>query len=746
MSKIFKTAILAILLFSLSSVNALTPKVEYIDNVYSNRIIDGKSINGQLGYIYINDSIAFCIDPMKIIGNEYESFSDIWDNYFTKEQQIKLKLIIHYGIGIHENNKYYYMATQELIWRLNHKGEFYFTETNSLDGKKIDIELYKNEILEKVRKHDIYPSFNKSTYTTKLYNKLYLMDSNNVIDDYVYLSGGIVYKKINALEVLVNNPNPTTIKLVKTTKSGKSSNIYIGNGQTLITSNIDERKEAQFNIIPKVSPYLDIIFKEKDNLINDKIKFKIYDHGKSNYIYNGKIFESNSGEFNSDFTIDPGTYEIEYVEIPNNYIFSKLPNKFTIDENNNKERYAFVSYLEKPYGILKINRSAINFDGMEYKLDNMNYKIYANDDIYDNTKILYKKDQLITNITTKKGYVEYILPLGNYRLEEDCNKYNICKHNVENISFQYVDPTIEIYPVAINIVTPLPEINLNITTYKENIDMTYNKYEYFKYNLFASEDIYYLGNLIYKKNELVYSLKSDVYGNISEKLNIAPGKYELKEATDNNIYYYNDSILIDYIDKCTSINKYDYKVYKNLKRGNLLIKVYSEVDEIPEYLMFFYDNKKYKINNKLLIENIKVGSYKLFYDKEYVVKIEDNKTTILEINLLNDRKKDDDSKEGEKRAENDDNQKEKDDELKEEKEINDNQKEQNDNSRGENKENSNEDCANVDNEKITNDGLINMDKSEKLPETYDYLKRYCVLYEIFLIAGMIIKLYAKKNK
>ena len=29
---------------------------EYIDNVYSNRIVDGKSINGQLGYIYINDN------------------------------------------------------------------------------------------------------------------------------------------------------------------------------------------------------------------------------------------------------------------------------------------------------------------------------------------------------------------------------------------------------------------------------------------------------------------------------------------------------------------------------------------------------------------------------------------------------------------------------------------------------------------------------------------------------------------
>ena len=215
--------------------------------------------------------------------------------------------------------------------------------------------------------------------------------------------------------------------------------------------------------------------------------------------------------------------------------------------------------------------------------------------------------------------------------------------------------------------------------------------------------IYYLGNLVYKENEIIAELKSDVNGKINQKLNLLPGKYALEEVTINDNY-------IDKGDVDINVNSYDNNlschIYKYLKRGNLSISVNSNLDEKINYLTLFYDgNKKYEINDNLLIKDIKIGKYKLFYDKEYIVEIEENTTTTLNINLLKSTEEDSNL----------------DIKNEEQKELNSNVK----------NEESNKQKNNIE---------------ETLPNTYNYIKQYCILYEMFLIAGLIIKLYAKKNK
>ena len=762
MAKKIKTIILIAIMVILPKVKAITPKVEYIDNVYSNRIVDGKSMNGQLGYIYINDNLAFCIEPMKIIGKNYQPYIDKLDDYYTKEQQRKIKLIIHYGIEFHKNDPYYYMATQELIWRLNSNGDFYFTKTPSIDGEKINIDSYKEEILKNVKEHDTYPSFNQITINPKLYDTVTLKDENNVLKEFLYgdSNGNDVYKYDNELKIVVLNKSQTTLKLSKTTFSGSISRTYIGDGQTLITSGLFEKQEATINIIPTgVSYYLGIKFKEKNDSIIDKIKFKIYNHNTSNYLLNGKVFETdNFAYFKSDFKVDPGNYEIEYVDIPSPYIASKLPNKFTLDENSEVDlefRYQVISYLERPYGILKINRGATKYDKSIYKLNNIEYDIYSYYNNYNNkSKLIYKKDELVTTITTIDGYAEVRLPLGRYYIVERDNNYGVKKSEKQFVTFKYVDSTTEYYIVEKELISPLPRYEISINTYKENIDTTYSRYEYFKYNVVALDDVYYFNDLVYKKGEIVYKLKSDVNGYISKNFILFPGNYALIENTFNDLYYKSSSIeLINNVNN----NSSNYEIYKKLKRGNLLIKIYSEIDDIPDELTFFYDyNLKYNIKNELLIENIKVGNYKLFYDKEYVVNIEDKETTILNITLLK-------NEEMKTEEEAEDNKEEKEEEIKtdeeaeeiktdEEAEVNKEEKEEEIKTdekakvnKEEKEEMKTEEEAEV-NKVSTIDKKVENNIVEKLPNTYNYLKQYCTLYKMFIISGLIIKLNAKKNK
>lgn len=459
-----------------------------------------------------------------------------------------------------------------------------------------------------------------------------------------------------------------------------------------ITNNFNEigsTKLLDSNTSLFESYYIDINFQIDENLINKKIKFKIYNHNISNYILNGEIFTTdNKGIFNSNFKLIPGKYEIEYVDIPKGCVVPEKPNIFIID-NSNETRYKVISYLERQYGLLKINSGLSKIDGSIYKLSDIEYNVYAYSRIYDyDRKTIYLKDQLVGTLKTINGYAELKLPLGRYYIikKDDENQ------NKKYFSFSYDMTEPNTYPLDLDLTTTFPTFDLSIVTYKENIDKTYSKYEYFKYQLKAKEDIYYLGNLIYKKDETISELKSDVNGKINEKLNLLPGKYTLEELTNNQEYINKDNIDIN-------IKLYDNNLscvlYKYLKRGNLLVNINSDSEEKINYLTFFYnENKKYEINDKLLINDIKVGKYKLFYDKEYIVEIKENDTTTLNINILKN-----------------------------------------------NEEKSNLEIKNEEQEKVNT-----VEELETLPNTYNYMKQYCILYEMFLIAGLIIKLYAKKNK
>lgn len=780
MFKIFTIATLMFLI--IPNVNASNNiEVQYIDDVYSNRIINGETMSGKFGYIYIDSQLGFCIDPLKIVGNNYEIDDSKIDEYYTKEEQRQLKLIIHYGANTHLNNYYYYMATQELIWRIK-GGDFYFTDIN---GERIDIEIYKDEIMEKVLKHDLLPSFSNIVLNPKLYDEVILNDDNKVLKNYIISNPGNnkVTKKDDSMIININDKMVSNIELTYTVSSGLSSHTYIGNGQTLITSRLAEQKTTYVHVEPSgVSYYLKIKFLEGDKSIFGKVKFKIYNHNISQYIENGTIFESNMfGVFESDFKLDVGIYEIAYIDVPNGYIPSILPNQFTLDNEtlvNNNFKYEFISYLDVPKGKLTINRTATTYDGNTKKLDGIEYKIFARNNISDvHSNLLYKQDELVDTIKVIDGSIDIMLPLGSYYIEEQPNNYGIEQSLKQYVNFTYNDSITNIYYQNININTPISTPYINIKTLKETINGNYIDYSNYKYEMYALEDIIYLNELVFSKGEHITTLISDDNGNIMKNLEISYGKYILKEINIDNNYYDNENIIFNF----TNENNYLYEIVeKKLKKGNLEIIINSENQNIHNIIYFLYDKKyNYNINYKLLIENIKIGEYKVIYDKEYDVIIYPNETTLLEINIesnkqIKDEKQEDNlDKENINEQEKNDNIEDKsNDETKSDsediknnveidsnKEIikEDNIDEENNVIDEELKFNNEENNKDLSNEKLDNNLKNNNDEKveynkieineEKidnvLPNTYNYFKKWYLLFDSLIILGLIF--YAKKN-
>ena len=82
--KNLKKIVILLLLFITNNIEAKEPIIQYIDNVYSNRISSDQVITGHFGYIYMDGQIAFCIEPFKIIGNNYEINNEVLNNFYTK--------------------------------------------------------------------------------------------------------------------------------------------------------------------------------------------------------------------------------------------------------------------------------------------------------------------------------------------------------------------------------------------------------------------------------------------------------------------------------------------------------------------------------------------------------------------------------------------------------------------------------------------------------------------------------------
>ena len=497
------------------------PVYAIFDGIDRIHIFDGESFR-------VNDEIAYCIEPgVNLYSNSYTYTSDLSITNLSKETIDKLKLIAYYGFsytpGYHREDLYY-MATQELIWNLITGRETYWVKTRDVNGERINIDRYKEEVMNLVNTHYVLPSFDNKEYEMEL-GKTYTINDDNEVLGRFKLVNPKSNIQMNKKRIAIT-PNSLDdngeIELITNLYTDKDFFVYYsGDSQKLMsTEGKIEPITSKLKIKIVTKPMIKIIkidSETKKPIKKAGIKFKIKDLDHDNYICENEecTYETDSeGIIITKNKFNHGNYQIEEVsEYIEGYLINKQPLKFTIDDNSNyiqKDNDLYLEYKFENHPVkgnvelLKIGEKPI-FNGdtityEDYQLDNVVFNLYANSDIYDEENaLIYQNGTFINSIKTNDGKaILENLYLGDYCIKEVStvdfhmlNKEPYCFSIKQENSLENVNLTIEIKNylpkgtfdfTKLDDVTnePLPDAGINIYNYKNELLLTAKTNEFGK--------------------------------------------------------------------------------------------------------------------------------------------------------------------------------------------------------------------------------------------------------------------------
>ena len=554
--------------------------IKMIPNVYSNKETPYQNFWIQFDYVFINDKIAFCIQPgIRLTTRNYSSTTDFSSFNLSLEDKRNLELISYYGYYYPSHQTLeYYMATQELIWRYLGITNLNFTTGPNYSGDVIDIEKYKNEIKSLIEKNDLRPSFNQETKTAIVGDLMIYEDTNGVLNDYEITdsNGNVSWISDNKLYVNVSKKGLSEIKLKRKKYNNNTSFVYLAdNSQTLATFGFDN-EEITSNIyidgiykgivsLEKTGNYIsdinngDFIYEEKPL---ENVSYQIYadeDIYESNKLIYSKgalvdnLITNNLGESSSKM-LPIGSYCILENEVNDYYIIDDNNYCFTFNESEAIDSIVYQKYSfknELKLGTFKLEKvgevvSNIHDNAFNYELvglPNVKFGVFASVDIYNtNDELLVSKNELLFDVlTSKDGIIDIILPIGSYYIQEleapieyeiDDTKYYF-DINIDNLNYE-----------SDIIINKLKKVNLSVT--KMDSDT----------NELLSDTVY---NLYNNDNEIIMELTTSNEGKI--ELELPFGKYFLKEIKSRYGYLIDNTIYeLNVLDEDINLELYNKKI------------------------------------------------------------------------------------------------------------------------------------------------------------------------------------------
>ncbi|EPB8157619.1 MULTISPECIES: SpaA isopeptide-forming pilin-related protein [Clostridium] len=343
--------------------------------------ITNKKINHKIYRMKVDGKTVFCIEPgiATSSGGGYVS-----EEYIDSKKDI-LSKIAYYGYTDTNQSKYDYALTQIMIWEK--LGDKFISTTLPNYHKR------KAEILAKVNRHNILPSWNKQDIEIKSRETIELEDKNGIIREMQLESNNTdtdILLEGNTLKITANkNSKSGVISYIKIPKNEVGTSIVYRkpNYQSLAEFHMESSMSANLNI--NVIKLGNIKVKKIDEdtgkaLANAKLRFE-YD-GKSK-----EIITDSNGIASIEDIPEGTTVTISEVTAPNGYFNKGEIKKVVIEANKtievtlgNKEQLGNVllSKSGKDFGVEMPNDS--------YKLEGAIYGIYN------------ENDEKIINITTDK--------------------------------------------------------------------------------------------------------------------------------------------------------------------------------------------------------------------------------------------------------------------------------------------------------------------------------------------------------
>ena len=271
---------LSIMMFAVS-IKAISPEVNYQEGIYSNRIGD-KLYSGQMAFIFMNEHIVYCLEPFEIVGKTYYEDRD-YLNRFDEATIEYFELVAYYGYNSERNSIYHYMAAQEIIWEKILGGDYvYWTTGINGTGDIINIDSYKNEIIDNVNAFYMKPSFEEKFYSLPFFEENLIYDENGIFNTYTeYGYGGSnqIERIDSGFKITILEEGETTINYSKVLKTNNDTVVYTGKGnQPLASFGINKVKSGNLYIYGReYATRLSLIFydnktKERINDVDFNVK------------------------------------------------------------------------------------------------------------------------------------------------------------------------------------------------------------------------------------------------------------------------------------------------------------------------------------------------------------------------------------------------------------------------------------------------------------------------------------------
>lgn len=357
--------------------------------------------------------------------------------------------------------------------------------------------------------------------------------------------------------------------------------------------------------------------------------FEVYDRD-NNLV--GNLITDEDGY--ASIVLPYGTYTFKQVNSTENYY--KIEDfTVTISEYDERPIYKLLSNSEIKAKLKVIKKDV---DTLENVIDaKMRFKIFdVKNNEFVSFNLSYPENRVIDEFEIGEDGIfvtPYPLSSGDYILYEVDDSMDYYVYNSEGIKFSIGDDANLIDDEVYGTIIEIPFYNkrvkgkIVINKYGEDIIYKDNSYYYKEiylndtyFDVYARDNIYENGNLIYESDELVGSIVTDD-GGVGILDNLPLGKYYLMEVKSNNGNVIDSSVYdinLNYIDQYTEEVVYEMDVYNYLEKGRLVINKYEEFSNItlPNTLIEIWnmDNEVvYKgytdSNGQIIIDDLLYGEY-----------------------------------------------------------------------------------------------------------------------------------------
>ena len=626
-----------------------------VEGIYAVAPLSDKTHLYNLEIYEVNGKIAYCIQLGRpVTTNIYNSTQDITEQSkitkFTPKKLEYIKIISYFGYGYKGHNDYkYYMAAQEMMWESLYSVNVSWTNELDINGPKINIESYKNEIKELVKKYKEELSLS-ATLDCKVGDTITLTDPKNILSLYNIKSKGNQKANINNNILTINISNnyigQDVIVLEKENYYDYSSVLYYyEDSQSLISSgNLDDNNKNKTITLNIVGETLTTNLIDQDTKTNTPsgqatlvgAEYEVYDKNKKLVA----TFTTDKLGENQIPNLYHDKYYIKQTKASKGY---KLNEKiYEIDLNSQNNKLTLVEEVIK--STIEINKL--------YELgDNPQREVGIQFNIYDN------KDKLYNSITTtEQGPDTVTLPYGIYKVKQMNSTYGYDKiKDIEIVIDENTNPTVKYYLLDKKILS-----KLHITT-KDKITKDNIKEENILYKIKDKETNRYI-TYIDQDNNKITEFPTNKNGELTLPIQLPYGKYIIEQAATPSRYltnkekirvtindkteysYINDQVVIniDYLNtpiigKINVITNKETIITKNNnyekileKRKNIEIELYRNKELINSY--------QTDKNGNLEITDLQLGEYCIKEknsNREECVKLinKDNKTKIVEKNV-----------------------------------------------------------------------------------------------------------------